>query len=253
MLKLRILLCLMAVLALLLSCANGLSVHTDKPAPAVDVAAQVVAPREISLPSIEELDRQNSVFDTGLMKSASKYVPTYGRNITSIDEDVVQFSPNWDGTANRELSYCIYKFDLTGYTGASKVSFTWASNPKKYQNCWVGVSYWPKTIWEWYQPKWGQTNSISLKSYNDYKNSSSGSMFIAIVLTGTQTAQLKYIQAGTNLDPVAMLKADKTEGGILFRLNLTPADLLIPTVALPNIVGIWTVTARSRQNPPSRQ
>ncbi len=212
------------LITLILSCADSTGVHADRTNTNSTFSTPAYENPFVTLPSIDLLDRQTSAMDTDLVKSASKYQPTYNKNISAIDDDTIEFKPNWDGKSNTELAFSIYKFNLTGYTGQSKINFTWSTAPADYLNCWIGISYWQNKTWQWYQPKWSLVKSISLKSYEDNANATTGSMFVAVVMTGTLPASLKYVQVGTNLDPVAVLKADKTEGGYPLTVNFDASE-----------------------------
>ncbi|MCC7478374.1 PKD domain-containing protein [bacterium] len=132
--------------------------------------------------------------------------------------DQGKFLPAGDGGPDRldQAAYCIYRFEqLDTYDTPQQLLFSWVTDPQVGQ-LYIGLSDFSSNRWEWHQPQ--DLQKLSLDSFAPYI-SASGSTLVAVLITGSQEAQIEWMIAGGSVVTTLQISSD---------LNSDPSQNLAP-------------------------
>ncbi len=134
--------------------------------------------------------RTASATTTRLFRWGQGYGAEMPHNCTSQTGVSGTFMPHWmeaEATAD-DLAYACYSFNTTGFTGESKLHFTWTQTGN-YADAWVALSDWTHNRWRWYQ-----LTDSNVLAYTPAENvSASGDLLVAVLLTGTAQWKLESL------------------------------------------------------------
>jgi len=213
-----VLLALLVVAAMCAACARSGTALPDVPQPGT---AQPVA-AAISLPPPAELDKLASAGPNDSWRF------TWGEDFwQSVPYNLVvagtgaTFQPQWSAPGNLTLgdaAYCIYTIGpMTGYTGPKTIRYGWNSAPVDWNNFYTAVANFTANRWDWFKPS--SSSQITIIAWGPPYLSPSGWTYIAVVLLGTDEANLKWVVGGQTL---------VYELGLQSNLNNDPTQNLAP-------------------------
>ncbi|MBN2082418.1 hypothetical protein JW859_09455 [bacterium] len=144
--------------------------------------ADVPYPRGVSYTE-EDLTKQGSAVDQALPYSRVTFsAPPYAT-----------FDPDYtDQTGHTGLSYCMYRFALSGYDEQTTMGFTWQT-PPAHTDFFVGLGNRQTDNWDWYAGE--MDNVITVASFDDYL-ASGDILLMALMMVGTDQAALEAITIG---------------------------------------------------------
>lgn len=128
------------------------------------------------------------------------------------DGESLRFVPQWDGESSAEPAYAVYTFTTEVYT-LGLVEAGWGVAPLP-TDMWVGLANLETNRWDWFNAN--EDHAVNVGSLQPYQVDGTifvdGIMYVAILLTGTASAQLDWLRVGGNVAPVAVLTAAPTTG-----------------------------------------
>lgn len=151
------------------------------------------------MPPIDALayvpDRESS--EIVLERQGKQYVPGLAQRVEDTGTSA-RFLPQWtDNSSGIDgLAYAIYRFNVMGSTGFQTLDLDWGEEPVDWGNVWVGFSHWGINGWKWKPCPVGGFVNLGSSGYFEYSQPGTGDVLIAVVLLGTDPAQLDLLTIG---------------------------------------------------------
>jgi len=213
-----------AILVALLAVACSVSGNpappaADRPGPSQPASTQETGAALISPGHIPRSASNLSIerFRPGLEFQAS--LPA--RNVTAADESLA-FTPDWasgDTGSNRDPAWCIYRFNLDGYTGEDVLHLDWATGytPQSSAAWYIGFSDFTANAWHWVTGD--DVTAVAIPPGLDFVRDD-GSAYIVMMMLGTDEYRLHWLRVGPNLEPTAGLTASPSTGPVPLEVSL---------------------------------
>lgn len=142
-----------------------------------------------------------------------------------------KFQPIGSGGPDRldQAAYCIYRFEqLDTYDTPQQLLFSWLTAPQD-GHLFIGLSDFSSNRWEWHSP--ADNTRLSLDSFAPYI-SSGGSTLVAVVVTGSQQAEIAWMIAGGSVISTLNINSN-----LSFNPQLNTAPLTIDFSVYSNVYG----------------
>jgi outer membrane protein assembly factor BamB len=164
---------------------------TDNPAAAAGPAAlplpQTLASKRQAAAAVLYLD--GGAFDTAFFQRVSA------------GGDAAGFAPIDDGSTPlpQAMAYALYRFDVSGTTGAQTLSLVWSGAPPDVAQGWIGLGNWGQDRWDWLQPSAAGELELSAAQFAAYTKAGTSELLCLVGVTGSQSCTLQGL--GFELPP----------------------------------------------------
>jgi outer membrane protein assembly factor BamB len=115
--------------------------------------------------------------------------------------DNAGFAPVDDGSTPlpQAMAYALYRFDVSGATGAQTLSLVWSGTPPGAGNGWIGLGDWGKNRWDWLPlPATGEI-ALDAARFAAYTKPGTSELICLVGITGSQSCTLQGL--GFELPP----------------------------------------------------
>lgn len=201
---------LLVLAAVLLAACGG---RSQPVAPAVPAAAPPGLAQRIALPAPGALGRQ-LIPEAPPRRASFEFSSSvnYGGNFNGLPYAQVEanasveavFAPQYDPQAEPPLTepaYAGYYFyGLDTFNGPPQLILEWSAPPA--EGClWVALANFVRGTWDWFALDSGILTTLSVDSLAPYTRPADSYLYLYVVLTGTQAAQLQYVVLGQPAAP----------------------------------------------------
>jgi len=123
---------------------------------------------------------------------------------------ILEFHPNWDPAASPtggDLAYAGYEFvHMSEYAGEAGITLEWQIEPTDYSDLYIGMGNLALDAWDWFSGS--DTGFTQFPSMDDYIAQPSGEVFMIVLMTGTDNAELSHVMLGNRLNIVTYVITD---------------------------------------------
>ncbi|MCB1188653.1 hypothetical protein KDL29_15940 [bacterium] len=141
--------------------------------------------------------RQSSAAGT-LAQDGAAYDSSLSSSLVGVDGTDLQYSPNYDpGNGGLEPAWAVFNLDLTGSSPDPELRLIWTTAPAA-GSAWLGIANFGTNRWDW-QSAPVDGGPVDFGSLQFYKNASSNHLYVVVLLTGTDGANLHRVRLGQAL------------------------------------------------------
>ena len=201
---------------------NPVSHHPGRSALPPGAATEALSEAPVQFPAPSELPpstppRKSSYLPEDLLREAEDFDPTLPNQLVVADSDGAIFSPSFPAGGDMGgLSFAIYDFSIPEYGGNPDLFYAWRNAPEPVGAAYIAVANWQSGRWEFFR---ATAAGVQALPHIDQFFDPTGRMVIAVVLTGTQSAELDRLRLGS-ISPVVQFASTPEIGMVPLSVTL---------------------------------